>query len=104
MLAVVVVDEDSPPISTVGAVRSCAWQLHPFGAVAPVAPLIVTTTVHVLAPSVNVPAAAPPVVADTEHPDVVNLVPPEMIAGKVVTAETLFVQEGAAVLLFDMSN
>jgi len=44
----------------------------------PVAPFIVTTTVQLFAPTVNVPAVAPPVVAETEHPVVVNLVPLEI--------------------------
>lgn len=98
MLAVVVVEEDSPPISMVGAVRSCAWQDQPFGAVAPVAPAIVMTTVQVLAPRVITPAAAPPVVEDTEHPDVVNFVPPEMTAGNVVGRVTVLVHVGDAPL------
>ena len=60
MDAVVVVLDDSPPISTVGAVLSCAAHVQPVGAVIPVAPLSVTTTVQEFAPSVNVPAVAPP--------------------------------------------
>src|SRR6267378_3580089 len=73
--AVVVVLDDSPPNNIVGAVRSCAWHVQPFGAVDPVAPFIVTTTVQEFAPNVIIPAEDPPVVEETEQPDVVNLVP-----------------------------
>lgn len=59
----------------VALVRSLAKHDHPFVAVKPVAPFIVTTTEQVFAPSVITPAVAPPVVDDTEHPEVVNLVP-----------------------------
>lgn len=75
-LAVVVLSADCST-KIVGAVRSLAEQCQPLVAVAPVAPFIVTTTVQVLAPSVNFPAVAPPVVDETEQPDVVNLVPTE---------------------------
>jgi hypothetical protein len=45
---------------------------------------MVIVTVHVpLVPLVYVPAAAPPVVADTEQPEVVNFVPPETVPAKV---------------------
>lgn len=74
-LAVAVVLDDSPPIRTIGAVLSCAWQDQPLGAVRPVAPFMVTMAVQLLAPRVNMPAVAPPVVADIEQPLVVNLVP-----------------------------
>lgn len=60
-----------------GAVRSEAWQDQPLGAVEVVAPCNVITTVQVLAPRVNLPATAPPVVLETEQPVVVNFVPPE---------------------------
>jgi hypothetical protein len=76
--AVVVVLDDSPPIKTVGAVLSCAEQVHPDGAVIPVG---VTTTVQELAPSVIKPAVAPPEVAVAEQPLTLNLVPVEMIPG-----------------------
>lgn len=56
-------------------VWSFALQLQPFGAVSPVAPFIVIMTEHVFAPRVNFPEVAPPVVEETEQPDVVNLVP-----------------------------
>lgn len=59
-------------------------QDQPFGAVKPVAPLMVTITVQVFAPRVIFPAAAPPVVAETEHPEVVNFVPPETNPADVV--------------------
>lgn len=78
--AVVVELLDSPPISTVGAVRSCAWHDHPVAAVIPVAPLIVITAVHELDPRVKVPVAPLPEVAEMEQAAVVNLVPP-MIGG-----------------------
>ena len=47
----------------------------------PVAPAIVITAEQVFAPSVIVPAEVPlPVVAETEHPETVNLVPAETTA------------------------
>jgi hypothetical protein len=61
-------------------VSSFAVQAHPLGAVNPVAPFNVTMTVQVFAPTVNLPAVAPPVVEDTEHPEVVNFVPVETMA------------------------
>lgn len=74
IVAVVVVEADSPNV--IGdATRLWAWQVHPFGAVEPEAPASVITTLHAFTPRVNVPAVAPPVVADTEHPEVVNFVP-----------------------------
>lgn len=81
-VAVVVVDEDSPPISVVAAVRSCTAHVHPVGAVNPP---IVTITLQVFAPNVRIPAVAPPVVEETEHPLVVNFVPLETMPGSVVT-------------------
>ena len=49
---------------------------HPVMADAPVAPAMVTVTVHApVVPDVMVPTDAPPAVALIEHPDVVNLVP-----------------------------
>lgn len=60
-----------------GVVRSEAAQDQPFGAVNPVAPFMVITTVQApVVPLVRVPAVAPPVVAETEQPEVVNFVPP----------------------------
>lgn len=81
MLAVVAVLEDSPPIKIVGAVRSRAVHDQPFVAVKPVAPFRVTTTVQEFAPSVKVPAEAPPVDDETEQPEVVNFVPLDIGAG-----------------------
>lgn len=65
-------------IKIVKALVSSAAHDQPVGAVSPVAPLIVITAVHVFAPTVNVPAAAPPVVAEIEQPLVVNFVPLEI--------------------------
>lgn len=73
-LAVVVLLVDSD-IKTVVAVSSLARHAHPLAEVKPVAPFIVMTAVQVLAPRVNLPAVAPPVVEEMEHPDVVNFVP-----------------------------
>lgn len=88
-LAVVVVLDDSPPIKSAGVVLSCAEHVQPLGAVNPVAPFIVTITVQTFAPSVNVPAVAPPVVAETEQPEVVNFVPLEMTPLVVVLPPTV---------------
>lgn len=78
IVAVVVVLDDSPPISTVGAVRSWAWQVQPFSAVEPVAPaMVMATEVQGPAARVKIPALAPPVVVPTVQPvpAAVNLVP-----------------------------
>ena len=56
--------------------RSVAKHAHPLGDRIPAAPLNVMTTVHVPdVPDVYVPAVAPPAVAETAHPLVVNFVP-----------------------------
>jgi hypothetical protein len=66
-------------ITSAGVVRSLAEHAQPLGAVAPVAPFIVITAVQVpLVPLVYVPALPPPTVAEAEHPDTVNFVPPEI--------------------------
>ena len=55
------------------------------GAVAPVAPFIVMTTVQVpVVPEVKCPAAAPPTVADAEQPESVNLVLPDINAAPLI--------------------
>ena len=82
MEAVVELLLDSPPIKIVGAVRSCAWQVHPFVAVNPDAPFMVITTVQLFAPRVKIPAVAPPVVELTAQPDVVNFVPIDCSPGR----------------------
>lgn len=101
MLAVVAELEDSPPIKMVGAVLSWAWHDQPFEAVSPVAPLIVITTVQEFAPRVRMPAAAPPVVEDTEHPEVVNFVP---IAASGAHFKLPAVQTRVAATLFSLST
>jgi hypothetical protein len=56
-------------------VSSFAWQDQPLVAVSPVAPFMVMTALQLLAPRVNLPAVAPPVVLLIEQPVVVNFVP-----------------------------
>lgn len=64
------------PVFPADVVKSVASQAHPLGAVSPVAPFIVITTVQELAPIVNFPAVAPPTVDVIDvHPVAVNFVP-----------------------------
>ena len=74
-VAVVVVEEEFPPIRTVGCVWSQAGQDQPVPAASPVAPAMVITAEQLTAPRVKVPAAEPPEVAEIEQPEVVILVP-----------------------------
>ena len=68
-----------------GVVQSCAVQIHPFGAVTPVAPAMVMVTVHVpVVPERKVPADAPPTGALAEQPASVNVVPFDTSAGAVM--------------------
>lgn len=54
---------------------SFAEHAQPLGAVIPVAPFMVMTTVQVpVVPEANCPAVAPPTVVPAEHPEIVNLV------------------------------
>lgn len=67
-------------ILSAGVVSSFAQHVHPFVAVEPVAPLMVTTTVQVpVVPDVYLPADPPPIVEETLHPVAVNFVAPIII-------------------------
>ena len=72
-------------MTSVVVVRSAAWQLHPLGAVGSV---IVTVQVPVV-PEANLPAVAPPTVAELVQPLAVNFVPPEISPPLRVTGPTV---------------
>lgn len=76
------------PVNKAGTVvRSAPSQIQPFGADSPVAPFIVMTTVQVpVVPDVKWPIVAPPSVAEFEHPEAVNFVPPEIYPAAVTLA------------------
>ncbi len=80
----VVVDEAVCFRVSAVVVTSAAEHAHPLFAVNPVAPFMVMTTVQVpVVPDANCPAVAPPTVVPAEHPEIVNLVPPERTPGVV---------------------
>ena len=81
MVAVVVLDADSPPIKVVKLVRSWAWHVHPFvDALGKVS----NTEVHGPVARENVPPVEPPALVEIVHPVpvAVNVVPADCMPNK----------------------
>ena len=63
------------PVFPAAVVSSLCQQVNPFVTICELLPIVIIT-VHEFAPSVNLPADVPPVLAETEQPEVVNLKAP----------------------------